>query len=89
LVNATPVGMTPRLGIPVPPRVLRPPLWVADIVYRPLETELLRQAREVGCPVLNGGGMVVHQAAEAFRLFTGHSPDAERMYRHFESLSGS
>jgi shikimate dehydrogenase len=89
LVNATPVGMTPHLGVPLPPRLLRPELWVADIVYRPLETELLRHARERGCATISGGGMVVYQAAEAFRLFTGHVPDAERMYRHFESLSAT
>jgi shikimate dehydrogenase len=89
LVNATPVGMTPHLGTPVPAGLLRPGLWVADIVYRPLETELLRQARERGCTILSGGGMVVYQAAEAFRLFTGRVPDAERMYRHFESLTAA
>jgi shikimate dehydrogenase len=89
LVNATPVGMTPHLGVPLPPQLLRPELWVADIVYRPLETELLRHARERGCATISGGGMVVYQAAEAFRLFTGHVPDAERMYRHFESLSAT
>jgi shikimate dehydrogenase len=89
LVNATPVGMTPHLGTPVPPGLLRPELWVADIVYRPLETELLRHARERGCATLSGGGMVVYQAAEAFRLFTGQVPDAERMYRHFTSLTAT
>lgn len=87
LINATPVGMTPHFGMPLPAQLLRPELWVADIVYRPLETELLRCARELGCATLSGGGMVVYQAAEGFRLFTGRSPDAERMYRHFESLS--
>jgi shikimate dehydrogenase len=89
LINATPVGMTPHHGMPLPAALLRPQLWVADIVYRPLETELLRHARERGCAVLPGGGMVVYQAAEALRLFTGHTPDPERMYRHFESLSAT
>jgi len=86
-INATPVGMTPHLGTPVPPALLRPGLWVADVVYRPLRTELLRQAADRGCRTLNGGGMVVFQAAEAFRLFTGRTPDAERMYRHFVALT--
>jgi shikimate dehydrogenase len=62
-------------------------MWVADVVYRPLETDLLRHARELGCRTLNGGGMVVFQAAEALRLFTGRTPDAERMYRHFTALA--
>jgi shikimate dehydrogenase len=87
LVNATPVGMTRRRETPLPPELLRPDLWVADIVYRPLETELLQAARRVGCRTLHGGGMVVAQAAAAFELFTGVTPDLERMYRHFTSLT--
>jgi shikimate dehydrogenase len=72
---------------PLPADLLRPDMWVADIIYRPLATELLERARAVGCPTLNGGGMVVAQAAEAFRLITGLAPDPERMYRHFVSLT--
>lgn len=89
LINATPVGMTPRLDSPVPAELMRPELWVADVVYRPLETELLRNARDRGCATLSGGGMVVFQAAAAFRLFTGREPDPERMYRHFQSLTSA
>jgi shikimate dehydrogenase len=87
LINATPVGMANYPGLPVPVEMLRPDLWVADIVYFPLETELLRQARMLGCRTLDGGGMAVFQAAEAFRLFTGVKPDAERMLRHFGELT--
>jgi shikimate dehydrogenase len=83
LVNATPVGMEGRPGLPLDPGLLRPDLWVADIVYRPLETGLLRAARELGCRTLDGGGMVVHQAAESLRLFTGHEPDVGRMLKDF------
>jgi len=79
--------MTGRRESPLPPGLLRPDLWVADIVYRPLETELLQAARRVGCRTLHGGGMVVAQAAAAFELFTGVTPDRERMYRHFTSLT--
>ncbi|MSP49617.1 MAG: shikimate dehydrogenase [Alphaproteobacteria bacterium] len=86
LVNATPVGMARYPGSPVPEALMRPGLWVADIVYTPLETELLRAARRLGCRTLAGGGMAVFQAAEAFRLFTGIAPDAARMLRHFESM---
>jgi shikimate dehydrogenase len=85
LVNTTPVGMEGRPGLPIDPALLRPGLWVADIVYRPLETDLLRHAREAGCRTLSGGGMVVHQAAESLRLFTGRTPDVDRMLRDFKA----
>ncbi|MEQ0560071.1 shikimate dehydrogenase [Amycolatopsis sp. NEAU-NG30] len=88
LVNATPTGMAAHPGSPVPAGLLRPRLWVADIVYRPLETRLLADARARGCRVLHGGGMVVLQAAESFRLFTGVEPDPARMLRHFDVLEG-
>ncbi|MGL4280223.1 MAG: shikimate dehydrogenase, partial [Albidovulum sp.] len=67
---------------------LRPDLWVADIIYFPLETALLAKARALGCRTMGGGGMVVFQAAEAMRLFTGVTPDSARMLAHFETLSG-
>jgi shikimate dehydrogenase len=89
LVNATPVGMEPRTGMPVAGQLLRPGMWVADIVYRPLQTELLRQARDLGCQILPGSGMLVFQAADAFRLFTGQAPDTERMLSHLASLTGT
>ncbi|MDA0637191.1 shikimate dehydrogenase [Nonomuraea sp. MCN248] len=86
LVHATPTGMAEHPGMPLPAALLRPGLWVADIVYRPLETELLRRARALGCRTLDGGGMVVFQAAHAFHLFTGRKPDAERMLAHLTEL---
>ena len=88
LVNTTPVGMAKYPGTPLPAGLLRPELWVSEIIYFPLETELLRRAREAGCRTLDGGGMAVFQAVEAFRLFTGVTPDAERMLRHFKSMVG-
>jgi shikimate dehydrogenase len=87
LINATPVGMEHHPGLPVPAELLSPALWVADVIYRPLETGLLRAARAAGCRTLDGGGMVVHQAAEAFRLFTGRPPRVDRMLRHFAALT--
>jgi shikimate dehydrogenase len=87
LINATPVGMAKYPGLPLPAELLRHDLWVADIVYFPLETELLRQARMLGCRTLDGGGMAVFQAAEAFRLFTGVTPDTQRMLRHFAAMT--
>jgi len=86
VINTTPVGMAGHPGLPLPADLLRSPLWVAEIVYFPLETALLRAARALGCRTLDGGGMAVFQAVEAFRLFTGITPDAERMRRHFDLI---
>ena len=86
LINTSPIGMDKYPGTPVPVSLLRPALWVAEIIYFPLETALLRAARAIGCQVLDGGGMAVFQAVGAFRLFTGCEPDPERMLRHFASL---
>jgi shikimate dehydrogenase len=86
VINATPIGMAGHPGTPFDPELLRPDLWVADIVYRPIETELLRRAAAIGCRTLNGGGMAVFQAVESFRLFAGLAPDADRMLGHFAEL---
>jgi shikimate dehydrogenase len=87
LIHATPTGMEGhRAGLPLDEDRLHPGLWVADIVYRPLETPLLRYAREIGCRTLDGGGMAVFQAAGSFELFTGLEPDRERMLQHFAEL---
>jgi shikimate dehydrogenase len=86
LVNATPIGMVGHPGAPIDLDALHPGLWVADVIYRPLETELLRRARDLGCLTLDGGGMVVFQAADALELFTGCHPDRARMLAHFQEL---
>jgi shikimate dehydrogenase len=83
LVNSTPIGMTGHPGVPVDPGLIHTGLWVADVIYRPLETELIKAARGKGCAVLDGGRMVVGQAAAAFELFTGISADAEAMLATF------
>jgi shikimate dehydrogenase len=88
LVHATPMGMDKHPGLPLPADLLNPPLWVADVVYFPLETALLQAARRGGCQVANGGGMAVFQAVGAFGLFTGLVPDAQRMLAHFAELTG-
>ncbi|NUT82725.1 shikimate dehydrogenase [Pseudomonas brassicacearum] len=87
LVNTTPMGMAKLPGMPVPVELLRGALWVAEIVYFPLETELLRNARAVGCRTLDGGNMAVFQAVKAFELFSGVAPDAQRMLAHFQSMN--
>ncbi|OAE13578.1 shikimate dehydrogenase [Pseudomonas simiae] len=89
LVNTTPMGMAKLPGTPVPPALLRAELWVAEIVYFPLETELLRSARALGCRTLDGGNMAVFQAVKAFELFSGETPDAQRMLAHFQSMNTS
>lgn len=86
IVQASPVGMLSHPGLPFPAEWLRPEMWVAEIVYFPLETELLRAARAAGCRSLDGSGMAVHQAVEAFSLFTGLEPDPARMLRHFLNI---
>jgi len=88
LVNTTPMGMKKLPGMPVPVELLRAQLWVAEIVYFPLETELLRNARALGCRTLDGGNMAVFQAVKAFELFSGVVPDAQRMLEHFQSMNG-
>jgi shikimate dehydrogenase len=72
--------------MPLDPVLLHAGLWVADIVYRPLETALLQAARAAGCQVLHGGHMAVHQAADTLRLVTGREPDVARMLNTFAGL---
>jgi shikimate dehydrogenase len=85
IVNATPVGMLGVPGTPIRLALVRPRHWVADVVYTPLETELIAGARARGCAVMTGRGMCVQQAAEAFHLFTGLTPDIRRMQRTFDA----
>jgi shikimate dehydrogenase len=86
LVHCTPTGMADHPGIPLDPTLLHAGLWVADIVYRPLETALLQAARAAGCRAMHGGHMAVHQAADTLRLVTGREPDVARMLRMFARL---
>jgi shikimate dehydrogenase len=82
IVNCTPVGMrhTETEGTsPLPAQLLRPGIWVSDLIYNPLETELLRLAREADAHALNGLDMLVYQAAEAIRLWTGREAPVDIM----------
>jgi shikimate dehydrogenase len=88
LVHATPTGMDKQPGLPLPADSLHAGLWVSEIVYFPLETALLREARQRGCRVADGGGMAVGQAVGAFEHFTGRPADAGRMDRHFRRMVG-
>jgi len=86
LIHATPTGMEAHPGLPLDEDRLHEGLWVAEVVYRPLETPLLRAARALGCRTVDGGGMAVFQAADSFALFTGVEADRRRMLRHFAAL---
>ncbi|WP_080432805.1 shikimate dehydrogenase [Burkholderia ubonensis] len=86
VVNATPVGTARHPGSAVPLAALRAGLWVADVIYAPAETALLRTARALGCETLDGTRMLVAQAARAFELFTGRRADVARMQRRFREL---
>ncbi|VVM41080.1 Quinate/shikimate dehydrogenase (NAD(+)) [Pseudomonas fluorescens] len=87
LVNTTPVGMAKLPGTPLPVELLHARLWVAEIIYFPLETALLRHARALGCRTLDGGNMAVFQAVKAFELISGRVADASRMQAHFASMN--
>jgi shikimate dehydrogenase len=89
LVHATPVGMAPHPGTAVPPELLHPGLWVADVVYVPVDTQLLKDARERGCRTLSGTAMVALQAAGSMELFAGVQPDRERMLAHVDALTAA
>jgi shikimate dehydrogenase len=75
LINTTPVGMAPDTEkSPVGRESLVNFRWVMDIIYNPLETKLLRDAKEAGCIALTGVGMFVHQGAEQIKIWTGREP---------------
>jgi shikimate dehydrogenase len=84
--QCTPIGMHHHPGSPIDIELLEDRHWVSDVVYRPVETALVKAALAKGCRVLDGGQMAVGQAVDAFRLITGVEPDAERMRRHFLGL---
>ncbi|NBB52201.1 shikimate dehydrogenase [Rhizobium sp. CRIBSB] len=86
LAQCTAVGMAKYPGTPLDVTLLQPHQWVAEVIYFPLETALLKAARERGCAVLDGGGMAVLQAVKAFEHFTGLMADTERMRAHFGEL---
>jgi shikimate dehydrogenase len=88
-INATPVGMLPDRGTPIPDTLLHRDLWVADAVYSPLWTPLLNAARAKGAVVMTGRDLAVHQAADAFELFTGLKPSTAEMGRAFDAVLAS
>ncbi|MGB8397641.1 shikimate dehydrogenase [Bradyrhizobium sp.] len=86
VVNASPVGMLPSLETPVPDHLLHAGLWVADAVYTPLWTPLLKAARARGATVMTGRELAINQAADAFELFTGFAPSPAEMGIAFDGV---
>ena len=85
IVNASPIGMVGIPGNPVPTDDLSSAHWVADIIYTPLQTQLIKAAQAKGCRVITGDGMNVRQAVDSFRHFTGREADFNRMKRTFDA----
>ncbi len=82
LINTTSVGMSPRTeASPVEAKILGRVPHIVDIIYNPLETRLLKEARKAGCRTRSGIGMFVHQGADQIRLWTGMEPPIESMKR--------
>lgn len=81
LVNTTSLGMRGNPPLDVPLRALAPGMVVTDIVYSPLETGLLRVARDTGCVAVDGLGMLIHQAVPGFERWFGRRPEADEGLR--------
>lgn len=79
VVNATPIGMEHLPGTPFDVSPLTNNHWVADVIYRPVETQLLEHARSLGCKTVDGTAMLVEQAADTFEYQTGLTADRQRM----------
>lgn len=88
VVQSTPVGMARHPGMPFDPDLLAAGQWLADVIYFPRKTELLKAAHRRGLATADGAAMVVGQAAEAFRQFTGLEPDRDRMLAALGSAEG-
>jgi len=81
MVNTTSVGLHPNDPSPIAPHLLQPGALVYDLIYRPRETALLREAKRRGCRVIGGLGMLLYQGALAFELWTGITPSEAEMRR--------
>ncbi|PIE64112.1 MAG: shikimate dehydrogenase [Desulfobacterales bacterium] len=89
LINTTTVGMAPNINhCPVAPHLLSQYKVVMDIVYAPLETKLLHEAKACGCAVIDGLDMLLFQGAEQFRIWTGHTAPMEVMRKALVTALG-
>lgn len=84
IVNGTPIGMLPNRDNPVPDGLIQPSQWVADAVYHPLWTPLLKAAQVAGAAVMTGRELSINQAIDAFFLFTGHQPSHDAIAEAFD-----
>jgi shikimate dehydrogenase len=89
VINGTPVGMLPDRGSPIPEALLHRDVWVADAVYTPLWTPLLLAAKTKGCEIMTGRELAIHQAADAFELFTGLTPSIVEIGNAFDAVMAS
>jgi shikimate dehydrogenase len=89
IVNGTPVGMLPDRGIPIEPSAIQASQWVADAVYHPLWTPLLKAAQKAGATVMTGRELSIHQAVDAFRLFTGLEASEAVIGAAFDSVTAA
>ena len=89
VINATPAGMRPNVKeMPVDAKLLRKGMVVFDIVYDPLETRLLKEARKRGCRTIPGIEMLLGQGFETFRLFTGRAAPEKEMRKAVMAAMG-
>lgn len=80
LINATPLGMTPKTdAMPVPGTFLKKDMVVMDIVYNPLKTRFLKEAQAIGCKTVDGVSMFVYQAVSQFESWTGEQAPVDLM----------
>jgi shikimate dehydrogenase len=87
LINATSIGLfDPYTRVPINTETLRSPMVVADVIFNPPDTRLLREARQRGCTVLDGLGMLVNQAVIGFKIWTGIEPEAAVMREALEEF---
>jgi shikimate dehydrogenase len=85
IIQATPVGMAENSSLPIDPKHLTPDRWLAELIYFPIITPLLRAAKEMGCKTVDGSTMAIHQASAAFELFTGYRAKTQHMTESFLS----
>jgi shikimate dehydrogenase len=87
LINATSVGTYPNIDeIPIDKELLNGNFAVCDVVYNPKKTKLLQEAEKLGCKTMSGLGMLVHQGAEAFEIWTGVEAPANTMFEAAEAF---
>ncbi len=91
VINATSIGLFPDVDarIPLNAATLKPEMVVADVIPNPPATLLVREARELGCTVLDGLGMLVNQGVIGFKLWTGVDPDPAVMRQALEEVFGA